>query len=102
MDSKEHDTEISISYRQYKTSDTDFGNFLRVETNTKSIFFGSITLPRVFTLIATSKKQKFKYIEVDINPRDDFNIIDFKDSIGVQEKLVQFFGILYAAYTFSN
>ena len=88
VDSKEHDNEISISYRKYKTSDTNFGNFLRVESNKKSIFFGSIILPRVFILIATSKKQKFEYIEVDINPRDDFNIIHFKDSIDVQEEFV--------------
>ena len=83
------DNEIVISYRKYKISDTDYGSFLRVESNRKSIFFGSVILPRVVTLIATSKlsKHKFKYIEVDTNPIDEFNIGDFKDVIEVQGRL---------------
>ena len=81
----EDEDEIAISYRQYKISETDFGNFLRVKTNTKSIYFGSIILQRVFTLIVSGKMSKFKFIEVDVNPENEFNIKNFQDSIEVQE-----------------
>ena len=83
----EEEDEIAISYRQYKISETDFGNFLRVKTNTKSIYFGSIILPRVFTLIVSGKMSKFKSIEIDVNPENEFNIKNFKDSIEVKERL---------------
>ena len=79
----EEEDEIAISYRQFKISETDFGNFLRVKTNTKSIYFGSVILPRVFTLIASGKMSKFKSIEVDVNPENEFNIKNFKDNIEV-------------------
>ena len=82
----EEEDEIAISYRQYKISETDFGNFLRVKTNTKSIYFGSVILPRVFTLITSGKMSKFESIEVDINPEIEFNIKTFTDSIEVQER----------------
>ena len=82
----EEEDEISISYRQYKISETDFGNFLRVKTNTKSIYFGSVILPRVFTLIASGKMSKFKSIEADVKPENEFNIKNFKDTIQVQER----------------
>ena len=75
-----------FSYRQYKISETDFGNFLRVKTNTKSIYFGSVILPRVFTLIATGKISKFKSIAADVNPENEFNIKNFEDTIEVQER----------------
>ena len=81
----EEENEIAISYRQYKISEIDFGNFLRVKKNTESIYFGSIILPRVFTLIASGKMSKFKSIEVDVNPENEFNIKSFKDTIQVQE-----------------
>ena len=82
------DDEIAISYRQYNISDYDSGNFLRVETNTESIYFGSDILPRVFTLIASGKISKsiFKHIDVDINPGNEFNIDNFEDTIEVQER----------------
>jgi len=82
----EEEDEIAISYRQYKISETDFGNFLRVKTNTKSIYFGSVILPRVFTLIATGKISKFKSIAADVNPENEFNIKNFEDTIEVQER----------------
>ena len=82
----EEEDEIAISYRQFKISETDFGNFLRVKTNTKSIYFGSVILPRVFTLIVSGKLSKFKSIEVDVNPENEFNIKNFKDNIEVQER----------------
>ena len=82
----EEEDEIAISYRRYKISETDFGNFLRVKTNTKSIYFGSVILPRVFTLIASGKMSKFEFIEADVNPENEFNIKNFKDTIKVQER----------------
>ena len=54
--------------------------------HTKSIYFGSVILPRVFTLIASGKLSKFKSIEVDVNPKNEFNIENFKDTIEVQER----------------
>ena len=82
----EEEDQIAISYRQYKISEIDFGNFLRVKTNTRSIYFGSVILPRVFTLIASGKMPKFKSIEADVNPENEFNIKNFKDTIKVQER----------------
>ena len=82
----EEEDEIAISYRQYKISENDFGNFLRLKTNAREIYFGTVILPRVFTLIASGKMLKFKSIEVDVNPQNEFNIKNFKDSIEVQER----------------
>ena len=82
----EEEDEIAISYRQYKISENDFGNFLRLKTNAREIYFGTVILPRVFTLIARGKMSKFKSIEVDVNPKNEFSIENFEDTIEVQER----------------
>ena len=89
----EDEDEIVISYRQYKISETDFGNFLHVKKNTESIYFGSIILPRVFTLIASGKMSKFKSIEVDVNPENEFNIKNFKGEEILNIRFLKIFGV---------
>ena len=68
--------------KHYRIGDLSF--FLTIE-RVRKIYFGSVILPRVFTLIVSGEMSKFKSIGVDVKPENEFNIENFKDSIEVQE-----------------